>query len=177
MTGAGHQIDSQELYELQKLKRTAKVKTAPAIVMAGLSKAENIGAVYRLADAVGSDTVYILESTQPYPDQKTIQRVSRSTVNVIQTVMISEQELKQTLPSLPALVAVEITSESTSILETELPEQCTLVVGNENYGIPKSALELCHSAVHVPMHGINGSMNVTIALAIVLYEWRRQNGS
>lgn len=175
--GAGHQIDSQELYQLQQQKNKAGLTPGPVIVMAGVSKADNMGSVYRLADALGCRTVYMLDLGQALPDQKTLQRVSRSTVNVIETKRITESELEQVLPSLPYPVAVEITTESTNILQTRLPEQCTMVVGNEKYGIPESVLKLCRAAVHVPMYGLNGSMNVAVALAVVLYEWRRQHGS
>ena len=73
------------------------------------------------------------------------------------------------------MIAIEITSKSTSILNTQLAEQCVLVIGNEKHGIAEDVLNMCSNAVHIPMFGGNGSMNVSHALAIVLYEWRRQN--
>ncbi|WP_373693577.1 hypothetical protein [Limnofasciculus baicalensis] len=38
-------------------------------------------------------------------------------------------------------------------------------------------LEHCQQAVQIPMYGVNGSMNVTHALAIVLFEWRIQHST
>lgn len=176
MNDAGEQIDSQQLYKLQKLKKTdAKYRSAPAILLVGLSKSENIGAVYRLADAAGCETIYIFNDDSNKIDHKIITRVSRSTSNSIKTISLSLQELQQKRNDLPPLIAVEITTQSTSILETQLPEQCVLVLGNEKRGVTDEVLCLCNSAVHVPMFGINGSMNVSHSLAVVIYEWRRQN--
>ena len=72
------------------------------------------------------------------------------------------------------LIAIEITSASDNLFETTLPDKCTLVVGNERQGIDEKILNVCHHAIHLPMFGNNGSMNVSHALAITLYEWRRQ---
>ena len=175
MSGAGKQIDSHQLYEQQKRKKTdGDIKAAPAILIAGLSKSVNIGAVYRLAEAAGCEAIYMLHDVARQLDQKAIRRVSRSTVNSIQTISLTLEELQHKLTKWPTMMAIEITSESTSILETQLPEQCVLVIGSEKHGVPENILNLCSSAIHIPMFGINGSMNVSHALAIVLYEWRRQ---
>ncbi|MCW8956099.1 MAG: TrmH family RNA methyltransferase [Gammaproteobacteria bacterium] len=163
------------MYEQQKLKQAdGLIKRAPAILLAGLSKTENIGAAYRLADAAGCEKIFILQEEDKSLDQKTLQRVSRSTVNTMQTISISLEELHREYSNWPPMIAIEITSTSTSILETQLPNQCIFVIGNEKHGIAEDVLTLCTSSVHIPMFGTNGSMNVSHALAIVLYEWRRQ---
>lgn len=175
MSDAGVQIDSQQLYKQQKIKNTdEEYSSAPAIIVAGLSKSENIGAIYRLADAAGCQTMYLIDDELNKLDDKIINRVSRSTSKTIQTISLSLQQLLQKQKNWPPLIAVEITTKSTSILKTRLPEQCVLVVGNEKRGVTDEVLEMCDSAVHIPMFGINGSMNVSHSLAIVLYEWRRQ---
>jgi len=74
------------------------------------------------------------------------------------------------------LYALEITSESKDIFQTELSGMFSIVVGNERQGISQELLDICSAAIHVPMYGGNGSMNVAHALAIALYEWRRQMG-
>ena len=176
MSSTGRQLDSQQLYEQQKQKNAeGLIKSAPAIVLAGLTKSENIGAVYRLADAAGCKTIYNVGDNDRRLNQNIIKKVSRSTAYSIETISLSLQELKKRILNGPPLIAIEITSKSTSILNTPLPEQCVLVIGNEKHGVAEDVLNMCSSAVHVPMFGINGSMNVSHALAIVLYEWRRQN--
>lgn len=175
MGSAGKQLDSQQLFELQKQKKSKAISnSAPAILLAGLTNSENVGAVYRLADAAGCDTIYFMHENDKGLDQKIIKKVSRNSAKFIQTISLSLEDLKNNLIQWPPLIAVEITSNSSNILTTQLPEQCVLVVGNERHGVSNDILSMCTMAVHVPMYGLNGSMNVSHALAIALYEWRRQ---
>ncbi|MFW2371707.1 MAG: TrmH family RNA methyltransferase [Gammaproteobacteria bacterium] len=175
MSNTGKQLDSQQLYEHQKQKiAQGLIKTAPAILIAGLTKSENIGAVYRLADAAGCNTIYLLEENDKSLDTKIIKKVSRNTLESIQTTRLNLEQLKIWYRKWPPMIAIEITSKSTSILHTQLPRNCVLVIGNEKYGVAEDVLNMCNQAVHVPMYGLNGSMNASHALAIVLYEWRRQ---
>ncbi|MBW7959175.1 MAG: tRNA methyltransferase, partial [Candidatus Promineofilum sp.] len=47
-----------------------------------------------------------------------------------------------------------------------------LVVGHEDHGITKATLAACDSAVFLPMYGKGLSLNVHVALAVVLYHIR-----
>lgn len=49
-----------------------------------------------------------------------------------------------------------------------------LVLGNEVGGIGKPLLEMLDDMVIIPMYGLTGSLNVTQAGSIALYEYRRQ---
>jgi tRNA G18 (ribose-2'-O)-methylase SpoU len=84
-----------------------------------------------------------------------------------------EQFLEQ-IETFQPLLGLEISTNSKSILATTLPNPCTILVGGERYGVPSDLLARCQQVVHIPMYGVNGSMNVTHALAIALFEWRRQ---
>ena len=76
---------------------------------------------------------------------------------------------------LPPLVALEITTQSENIYTTtHLSENMGLVIGSERHGIPENVLAMCQAAVHLPMMGVNSSMNVAMALGIGLYEWHRR---
>ena len=177
LTGsAGEQLDSGILYERQKkLRDSLHYFPAPIIVADGLQIPENIGGVLRLADAGGSKDVIFINN----PEDQCLNRIRRTARNCDALIpwkfTTPESFLKEYLSSLPPLIAIELTNLSTSIFETSLPTQCTLVIGNERHGVSATLLEKCQKAVHIPMYGVNGSMNVTHALAIVLFEWRRQH--
>lgn len=172
----GEQLTGQELYLCQKsIRANSGSFFAPIIVADSLHISENIGSTLRIADAVGSKRVIFIN----HPTDQNITRVRRTARNCDTLVdwefSTYENFLELYLPSLPALVAVEITSRSKNIFEVCLPSLCTFIIGNERHGISSKLLKLCVQAVHIPMYGINGSMNVTHALAIALYEWRRQH--
>jgi len=75
------------------------------------------------------------------------------------------------------IIAIELTDMSLSLdgIGSYLPMYCCLVVGNESHGISQEVLDLCTHAVEIPMWGINNSLNVSHALAIVLWEWSRRH--
>lgn len=175
MKDAGEQLDGRELYERQKrLRDSSLYSPAPVIVADCLQLPENIGSLLRLADAAGSGKVIFINAS----DQNfgRIRRTARNCDALVSWEFIhSEDFSNHYAPSLTPLIAVEITNSSRSIFEISLPIQCAFVIGNERYGISSKLLTQCQQAIHVPMYGVNGSMNVTHALAIVLFEWRRQH--
>lgn len=171
--GAGEQRSGQSLYQRQQaLRARADFSLAPTIVAAHLTAPENLGAVLRIADAVASAGVVFVDDNAPALAK--IRRTARGTDAIVPWQVIGTVEFVERANAFQPLIAIELTTTSTNVFETNLPLQCTFVVGSEQHGIPANILALCESAVHVPMYGVNGSMNVTHALAIVLYEWRKQ---
>ncbi len=175
---AGEQLDGQTLYKRQQhLRDCFKYSPAPTIVADHLRLPENIGSVLRLADAGGSQKVIFIND----PSDQNLNRVRRTARSCDALVYWEfssyEDFLSKHVCCLPTLIAIELTSTSTSIFETALPTQCCFLIGNERHGISPTLLKQCQQAIHIPMYGVNGSMNVTHALAIVLFEWRRQSSA
>jgi len=171
----GQQLDGQILYERQKQVRASQTYLpGPLIVAAGLQTPENVGNVLRLADAAGSPRVFFVNEDAPQQRNR-IQRTARHCDALVKWEFWTPAQFLEQRDSLPPLIALELTTDSTSIFETELPSPCALMVGGERHGIPAPLLAQCQRAVHIPMYGVNGSMNVTHALAIALFEWRRQH--
>lgn len=176
MHKAGKLIDSQALYERQQFKRrTNKTRSAPIIIATGLRAPDNIAAVLRLADAADSSRViFVTEEKDQIEFDHKIRRLSRNTDTEIRIEQYPISEFLNICENLPELIAIEITTKSSDIFKTELTDECCLVIGSENHGVNEQVLAKCNRAVHIPMYGNNGSMNVTHALAISLFEWRRQ---
>ena len=170
----GEQLDGKVLYERQKtLRASQKISPAPIIVATRFKVSENIGVLLRLADAVGSPRVIFINDHEYNVRQ--VHRVARNAESFVKWDVMDLEEFLKDDVSVRPLIALEITTTSTDIFSTVLPEQFTFIVGSERHGIPQELLARCQQAVHIPMYGVNGSMNVTHALAIAMYEWRRQH--
>lgn len=171
MYEVGDQIKNDELFNRQKAYSdySSRIK----VVVDQLKSPENLASVYRVADAAGCKHIILLDDNNWVKNSR-FKKIARSTEKFIKTEIINKTEFLKSHDNYHPLVAVEITTGSRNLFNTELPSSCTLVIGNENNGIDKELLALCQQAVHVPMFGNNGSMNVSHALAIVLFEWRRQ---
>ena len=165
---AGEQIDSQTLYEQQKARRAAtRFLPGPTIVAAGLQTPENIGSVLRLADAAGCPEVMFVNSAIQHPTR--IRRTARNTDALVKWKFCSEEQVLEQFAAFEPLIAIELTTASMNIFETRLPVKCTFVIGSEKHGISPRILAQCQRAVHIPMYGVNGSMNVTHELAVELF--------
>ena len=176
----GHQLDGQQLYEMQKqIRMRPDYLAAPTIVATSLKMSVNQGSVLRIADSAGCKQVIFLSNNADQDRQLSkLHRTARNSESLLDWRVSSYEEfLADDVPRLAPLIAIELTSNSVSLFDTQLPEDCAFVIGNERHGIPTSVLQQCRQAIHVPMYGINGSMNVTHALAVVIFEWRRQHSS
>ena len=170
---AGSTTDSQTLYNLQQNKNKP---SAPTIIAIDLQTPANIGAIYRLADATAAEKIiFIQNESVQVKNNKVVKRTSRNTCLKVKTEYWTHEQFHSDFQQLPTLIALELTTTATDIFSTKLANPCSFVIGSERHGIPGTILDKCASAVKIPMFGENGSMNVSHALAICLYEWHRQH--
>ena len=172
---AGKQLGTKALFQQQQQSLNRQAKPGPVIIADGLRTPENIGGLMRLADAMGSRRVVLVDDMRIDISGKKISRIARETEKSIEIDCVSKNEFLHNCSGLQPMIALELTTCAESLLNVKLPEQCSLVIGSERHGISEEILDKCQRAVFIPMYGINGSMNVTHALAIALYEWRKQH--
>lgn len=73
------------------------------------------------------------------------------------------------------LCALEKDHDATvGLWDARLPEDCVLVVGNEEEGVGDVILEAADEVVAIPMFGINHSYPMTVAAGIAMAEWARR---
>ncbi len=138
----------------------------------GITDPVNVGSIFRICDSVRCEEVILIDCLRG--DEAKIRKVSRHTSQIVAHRFVSKLNFLSSLDRYPPLIALEITSSSTDLYTTPLPQDVTLVVGGESQGVPEDVLEKCILAVHLPMFGVNSSMNVATSLGIALYEIRRR---
>ena len=62
----------------------------------------------------------------------------------------------------------------TPLYELELGERSTFVLGAEREGLPREVVAGCDAVAAIPLTPWAESLNVAVAGAIALYEWRRR---
>ena len=67
------------------------------------------------------------------------------------------------------VVAVELADTAVPYHQYTYPSKTCLVVGHEDHGVTKATLAACDAAVFLPMYGKGLSLNVHVALSIVIY--------
>ena len=167
--GAGTQLKGRDLLHRNT---DSSICDGPVIICDGLKTPENLGSILRVADAAGSNKIWLLDSKLDLKNKK-LSKLARSTEKHLQIKHLSLASLIENNP-FRKMLALEITTHSNNIFETRVTDCDAIILGHESTGIRQELLNLCHSAVHLPMYGSNGSMNISHALAVFLYEWRRQ---
>lgn len=130
------------------------------IFLSCLRSAFNVGSILRTVEAFRLGTVCFCDRT-PTPDNPKVQKASMGTYDKVPVKTEAE------LSSLPRpWIALETASPSTSIFSFDFPESFTLILGNEEFGVPREILEQCDTILEIPLQGSKNSLNVASAFAI-----------
>ncbi len=145
-----------------------------------VDSALNVGALFRLADALGVEHLH-LTGASPLPPDPRIRRTARSAERHVAWSHAADP--LATVATLKAqgwrVVSLELTTRSVALHELAVApgERVCLVVGAENTGVCQALLDASDATVHIPMRGHNSSMNVANACAIAVYEIARRLGA
>lgn len=151
-----------------------KLKKNPIyIILDSVLDTYNVGSIFRLADAVAAEKVYLCGETLTPPNS----RIKKASINTwqwvnwqySQTAKTAIQELKAQNPEIK-IIAVEQDPRSVPFNKFEYSFPVAIVVGNETYGVSKEVLDMADTIVELPMWGVNKSLNVMVSMGIVLYE-------
>lgn len=134
---------------------------------------ENIGNLIRLADNVGATEVFILGEDFRLR-MSSIKKTAGVSFSHIRLSFVTAEAFFNQLNPDYQVVAIETSADSTNIFSAQLPSKVAFMLGNERNGLPDEILKRCQLNVHIPMTGSCKSMNVSHALAVVLFEWQRQ---
>lgn len=134
----------------------------------------NIGSIFRLADAVAAEKIYICGQNSEYPPSSRIHKAAVGTEEwVVWEKRDTALEVVKGLRSQGIfIVAVEQDSRSIpyTLFATRLQLPVAIIVGHETTGVSKEVLDEVDLMVEIPMFGINKSINVWGSLAIISYK-------
>lgn len=147
------------------------------LVLDGLTDTRNFGAIGRTADCSGVNGIVIPErnSVSVTPDA-----VKTSAGGLFYVPVCRERD---TLAAVKLLkesgVKVVAASEKASMNYTDcdLTVPVAIVMGSEDVGISNEVLRQCDELVAIPMLGNIGSLNVSVAAGVMMYEVVRQRGN
>ena len=150
-----------------------KIKRNPIyLVLDGVIDTYNIGSLFRLADAISVEKMFLCGDIE-YPPSSRIHKAAVGTEEWVPWEkkdstfkLVSELKVKGI-----QIIAVEQNKKSTDYrLLTSVNLPVAIIVGNETTGISKEVLDLADIIVELPMFGVNRSFNVWGSAAIVAYK-------
>lgn len=139
----------------------------------------NVGSLFRTADALGIDHLYLTGTTgHPHPDQswrrdhRDLQKTALGAEEVVPwTYSMDTLSLIQKLRSDGfCIVTLEVSHDAQPLSAWKIPTQpIALIVGNEVDGIPKETLAASDVTLAIPMQGAKESLNVSVSFGIAAY--------
>lgn len=167
------------------------MKSELVVILDNIRSLYNVGSIFRTADAVGVDTIYLcgITGTPEHPrfkhnqtrdpDVSLPERVDKTALAGLDATPWERTEstyetIKQLKEDVFTIIALEKTDTSIPISELiadswQLPAKTALVLGNERVGVDKEVLSIADHIVHIPMHGQGVSLNVAVAFGIAAY--------
>lgn len=144
------------------------------IVLDGITDTRNFGAIARTASCAGVDAVVIPErnSVTVTPDAVKTSAGALMSIPVCRerTILEAVNELKAN--GVKVIGASEKANTNYTLIDMTGP--VAIVMGAEDTGISNEVLKRCDEIAAIPMFGPIGSLNVSVAAGLMMYEAVRQ---
>ncbi|OGM29059.1 hypothetical protein A2962_04265 [Candidatus Woesebacteria bacterium RIFCSPLOWO2_01_FULL_39_61] len=167
------QLNSKELRKSEPTNSDLKkIKRNPIyLVLDRIIDTYNIGSLFRLADAIAAEKIYLCGDME-YPPSSRIHKAAVGT-----ETWVPWKKTGSTLKTIQGLkkiniqiIVVEQNPRSISYKDFNPNFPCAIVVGNETGGIDTKIINKADIIVELPMFGINKSFNVWGSAAVVAYK-------
>ena len=166
-------LTHQEL--INKQKNQSSTKLPFTVVLNNIRSLYNVGSIFRTADGVGLEKIWLCGITGIPGKSKT--RIEKTALGAEKTVPWEYREsalsiIRELKEKGYQIVLLEQTEKSISYEEFQPEAPVCLVVGNEIIGVGDEILPLCDTAIEIEMAGLKNSLNVTVAFGIIAYHFR-----
>ncbi len=143
-----------------------------SIIVDNVLDTYNVGSIFRLADAVAAEKVYLCGQTLTPPNSR-IKKASIQTWKWVPwehatTAVEAIGTIRKTKPD-TKIVAIEQDDRSVPFDDAQYEFPVAIIVGHESDGVSRDALDIADTIVELPMFGVNVSLNVMVSCGIILY--------
>jgi tRNA (guanosine-2'-O-)-methyltransferase len=160
---------------LEKISTAAKARQfSLSVVLENIHDEHNVSAIIRSCEAVGIPKVNLLYTIEKFPKLSRISSASAS--KWVETEKFcSVQECFDTLRKDGFMIySSNLDPSAKSLYQLDLSKKVALVFGNEHRGISDEIKDNSDDLFYIPMKGMIQSLNVSVAIAVSLFEALRQ---
>ena len=144
------------------------------VLLDGITDVRNFGAIARTCDCAGVDAIVIPSKGSVTVNADAI-KTSAGALHVLP--VCKEKSINQAIRFLQesgvkVFAASEKSAENYTAVKYDGP--VAIVMGAEDTGVSAENLRICDGMVKIPQFGSIGSLNVSVATSVILYEVVRQ---
>ena len=146
------------------------------VVLEGVEKPGNLGAVLRSADAAGADAVLLCDPLTDLYNPNLI-RSSIGAVFTVPVVCCTSADAIAWLKGRSIRIYTAQLQDSSLYYDCPMTGGTAIAIGTEATGLSKEWREAADAHIRIPMEGKLDSLNASVSAAILLYEAVRQRNS
>ena len=143
------------------------------VVIEGVEKPGNLGAILRSADGAGVDAVIAASPRTDLANPNVI-RASAGTIFTVPLAAAPTDAVLRWLRERRVRIVATRVDAAQPYTALDLTGSVAIVLGSEAGGLTDAWLGPDIEAVHLPMLGVADSLNVSVTAAVLVYEARRQ---
>lgn len=170
--GVALRVESYPYVEIDAILATAPERSEkPFLLVLDLLKdPQNVGALLRVADAVGVHGILLQErrgvDITPSVVSASSGAVEHLNVSIVNNLVNAMRSLKdQDI----WLVGLDVGPDAQTFEQVDLDRSLALIMGSEGEGLRRLVRDTCDMRIALPMRGHVGSLNVATAGSIALY--------
>jgi tRNA G18 (ribose-2'-O)-methylase SpoU len=166
-------LSNAELHrvDVATYKNTPKIPLV--VILDNIRSLNNIGSVFRTADAFLIEKIYLcgITATPPHKD------IHKTALGATDSVDWEYQsEILQLISELKAdgtkIISIE-QAEKATMLNTFQPEphqKYAVIFGNEVMGVQQEAVDVSDIVIEIPQYGTKHSLNISVSVGVVLWD-------
>lgn len=147
------------------------------VVMENVHKGHNFAAVLRSCDAVGMLSAHAILPTGHLPSHRRMSAAGAKRWIQVHTHPNLEQGVEAIRGRGMRLLAAHLSHRAINYREVDFTQPTAILLGQEKDGVTEEAIECCDGEIAIPMKGMVGSLNVSVAAAVILFEAQRQRSA
>lgn len=166
-----------ELNRLNTEEFKAAHKIPLVVVLDNVRSLNNIGSIFRTADAFRIEEVLLCGITARPPHKDIRKTALGATESVAWRYFEQTQEALSDLRSKNYKIAAVEQAENAYALndfEVDLSQGLAVVFGHEVQGVAQEVVDLCDAVIEIPQFGTKHSLNVSVSAGIVLWNLHGQ---
>ena len=149
-------------------------KTPLILVLDNIRSLNNIGSVFRTADAFLIEKIYLCGITATPPHKDIHKTALGATENVAWEYVENTLDVVQKLQNEKVSVWVIEQKEKAILLDAFQPKKNSkhaFILGNEVRGVAQEVVNACGQALEIPQFGTKHSLNISVATGVVVWDY------
>ncbi|MCF8715406.1 TrmH family RNA methyltransferase [Joostella atrarenae] len=166
-------LKNNELERLNVEEFKEATKTPLIIILDNIRSLNNIGSVFRTADAFLIEKIYLCGITAKPPHKDINKTALGATDSVAWEYVENTEELIATLHEEGVVtVAIEQAENATMLndFNIEKEKRYAVIFGNEVKGVHQKVVSMVSNVVEIPQFGTKHSLNISVSAGVVVWD-------